>query len=77
MHEIYFLARHAPFWGIPFMILGLEFCYLFWLRKKKRTAFLYMMMFLIGALSTSFYYWVGGPEKSVSYLKKIHREYKH
>lgn len=74
MTEVYFLARHTPFWAVPLVILGGEFAYLFWLRKKKASAILCVMVALIGLLSTSFYIWAGGPEKSVKYLMKMHRE---
>jgi len=75
MHEIYFLARHAPFWGIPLVILGLEFAYLFWLKKRKRAAAIYFLLFVMGLSSTIFYFWAGGPERSVNIIKKIHRSY--
>jgi hypothetical protein len=74
MMEIYFLARHTPFWSIPLIILGGEFFYLFWLRKKKRAAFICLTVAMVGLISTTFYVWAGGPEKSVKFLKKMHRE---
>jgi hypothetical protein len=75
VQEVYFLARHVPFWAVPLIILGSEFAYLFWLRKKKATAVFCLMFTLIGALSISFYVWAGGPEKSVKILKKLHRDH--
>jgi hypothetical protein len=72
MQEIYFLARHTPFWAIPLMVLGLEFAYLFWLRKKKKIAYLCLMIALVGVFATGFYVWAGGPEKSVKIIKKMH-----
>jgi hypothetical protein len=76
MQEIYFLARHTPFWAIPLIVLGGEFAYLFWLRKKKASVALCLGLALVGALATSFYVWAGGPEKSVKVLKKLHRDHK-
>lgn len=76
MQEIYFLARHAPFWGVPLLILGAEFGYLFWLRKKKKSAFTCLLIAMIGLSATSFYVWAGGPEKSVKVIKKIQRDLK-
>jgi len=73
MQEIYFLARHTPFWAVPLIVLGGEFAYLFWLRKKKASVFLCLMIALVGVLSTGFYIWAGGPEKSVKVIKKMHR----
>ena len=75
MQEVYFLARHVPFWGIPLIILGAEFAYLFWLRKKKKSAGLCLMIALIGLFSIGFYVWAGGPEKSVKILKRVHRDF--
>jgi hypothetical protein len=76
MQEIYFLVRHAPFWGIPLLILGSEFAYMFWLRKKKKSAFIYLTLAIIGLSTSSFYFWAGGPEKSVKMVKKFYRDYK-
>jgi hypothetical protein len=74
IHDIYFLARHTPFWAVPLVVLGAEFGYMFWLKKKKKSAYFCAMLILIGALSTSFYIWAGGPEKSVKIIKKWHRD---
>jgi hypothetical protein len=76
MQEIYFLARHAPFWGVPLLILGLEFGYLFWLKKKKRSAMLGVLVALIGFSATVFYVWAGGPEKSVKVIKNLQKDLK-
>lgn len=74
MNEVYFFTRHIPFWGVPLLALGLEFGYLFWLRKKKKSATVCMIIALFGLVSIGFYYWAGGPEKSVKIIKKIHRD---
>lgn len=74
MNEVYFLARHTPFWAVPLLVLGCEFGYMFWLKKKKKSASFSLMIALIGFMSISFYVWAGGPEKSVSFLKKMHRD---
>lgn len=76
MQEIYFLARHVPFWAVPLMVLGAEFAYLFWLRKKKSTVVFCLIIAFIGFAAISFYVWAGGPEKSVKFIKKMHRDHK-
>ncbi len=76
MIEIYFLARHTPFWAIPFLVLGGEFGYLFWLKKKKKMAGICMGIAFIGLTCNVFYIWAGGPEKSVKVLKMMHRDNK-
>lgn len=73
MSELFFLARHTPFWAIPLLVLGAEFGYMFWLKKKKWSAFICLMLVLVGTLATGFYWWAGGPEKSVKQIRKIHR----
>ncbi|MBA2403570.1 MAG: hypothetical protein H0V66_02265 [Bdellovibrionales bacterium] len=76
MTELFFLARHTPFWAVPMLVLGGEFGYLFWLKKKKKTAIMCMMLALIGLSCNLFYIWAGGPEKSVKFIKKMHRDNK-
>jgi hypothetical protein len=73
MQQVYFFTRHIPFWAVPLLVLGAEFGYLFWLRKKKKSATLCLMLALVGLMATSFYVWAGGPEKSVKFIKKMHR----
>lgn len=73
MTEIYFLARHTPFWAVPLFVLGGEFGYLFWLKKKKATAMACLLIAFIGFASCCFYVWAGGPEKSVKKIMKMHR----
>jgi nicotinamide riboside transporter PnuC len=75
MQEVYFLARHVPFWGVPLIILGTEFAYLFWLKQKKTSVVLCLMIALMGFLATGFYVWAGGPEKTVKIIKKMHRNH--
>jgi hypothetical protein len=75
MQELFFLARHTPFWAVPLMVLGGEFAYLFWLRKKRATVIFCLLLAFIGTFSTGFYIWAGGPERSVKILKKWHRDH--
>lgn len=74
MIEVFFIARHTPFWAVPLMILSAEFGYMFWLRKKKRSLGLCIFIFIIATSALSFYIWAGGPERSVKVIKKLHRE---
>lgn len=76
MTELFFLARHTPFWAVPMLVLGAEFGYLFWLKKKKKTATLCLMLAMIGLSCNVFYIWAGGPEKSVKFIKAVHRNNK-
>jgi hypothetical protein len=76
MVEFYFLVRHIPWWAVPLIIIGGEFAYFFWLKKKRKSVYFFVLMALVGFLSISFYVWAGGPNKAVKILKKMHRDYK-
>lgn len=69
MQEVYFLARHIPFWAVPLIVLGLEFAYMFWLKKKKFSVTFCLILAFIGLSAIFFYIWAGGPEKSVKKIK--------
>ena len=75
MDEVYFLVRYTPFWSIPLLLGSLEFAYIFWLRKKKKFIAGCLIIAFISFLVTVYYYWAGGPEKSVKYLAKFIRYY--
>ncbi len=75
MTEIYFLIRHTPFWAIPMIILGAEFGYLFWLRKKKRSAMMCLFIAMIGFMATTYYVWAGGPERAVKIFIQTQRSF--
>jgi drug/metabolite transporter superfamily protein YnfA len=75
MDEIYFLTRYIPFWAVPLLLIGGEFAYLFWVRKKKKWVTLCTMLAIISFCSLIYYWWAGGPEKSVQFLMKIVRFY--
>lgn len=46
---------------------------MFWLKKKKWSAIICVLIALVGTSSTAFYIWAGGPEKSVKQIRKIQR----
>lgn len=71
--EFYFIMRHTPFWAIPMLVIGAEFAYVFWLRKKKTNAKICLLLVLFSLVSLSWYYYAGGPEKSVRKFIKWHR----
>lgn len=75
MQELYFLARHTPFWAVPLIVIGAEFGYIFWLKKKKGSVLICLSISFIGAIAVAYYVWAGGPEKSVKLLKNINIKY--
>ncbi len=68
LDEIYFLARYTPFWAIPVFLIGGEFCYIFWTRKKMKLAFFSGFLSLTSFICAIGYYVAGGPEKTVDKL---------
>ena len=75
MTIIYFFVRYTPFWAIPLMLLGAEFTYIMWLRKKKRWVTFWSTLVVISIFSTGYYYWAGGPEKAVRKVMKLNHYY--
>ncbi|MBJ00684.1 MAG: hypothetical protein CME67_05580 [Halobacteriovoraceae bacterium] len=75
MDEIYFLVRYTPFWAVPLLLIGGEFAYLFWLRRKQKLTMLCLSFAAFGLCALVYYYWAGGPEKSVKYFMEFVRFY--
>ena len=75
MDQIYFLTRYTPFWAVPLLMIGGEFAYLFWVRKKKMWMLLCVASLTVSFVALIYYFWAGGPEKSVQYLMKLVRFY--
>ena len=76
MAEIYFIVRYTPFWAIPLLMISMEFAYLFWVRKKKKLIAFCMTLATLSFSSLVFYYYIGGPEKSVRFLMEVVRYYR-
>ncbi len=68
---IYFLVRFTPFWSIPTFLIGGEFTYLYWVRKKKKKMMGFGIVTSFALVATVFYWIAGGPEKSVDLVKDI------
>tara|TARA_Y100000031_G_C8054933_1_gene307906 strand:- start:95 stop:328 length:234 start_codon:yes stop_codon:yes gene_type:complete len=71
MDMVYFLVRFTPFWSIPCLLIGLEFTYLYWIRKKKKKMMIFFTIVAFSAVMTVFYWVAGGPEKSVEVVKEL------
>lgn len=74
MDSIYFLIRYTPFWAIPTIIIAGEFSYIYWLKSRKTVVAFFLGLALISFCSIVFYYWNGGPEKSVQVFIKFMRK---
>jgi hypothetical protein len=72
---LYFLIRHTPFWAIPVIIISAEFCYVYWLRRKKIVYQTCILMASISIFALAYYYWAGGPEKAVRKLIVLLMDY--
>jgi hypothetical protein len=65
MEGIIFLIRHTPFWAIPAFIISAEAFYWFWSRDRKKFSSFFFGVMGVALAGLTFYYWAGGPEKSV------------
>ncbi|MBL7665775.1 MAG: hypothetical protein JNM93_11630 [Bacteriovoracaceae bacterium] len=70
---LYFIVRYTPFWSIPILVITTEYAYIFWLRNKKIPARILISLSIICTLFTAFYYWAGGPERSVRKVIEVIR----
>lgn len=75
MDKVYFLIRYTPFWAVPMFLLAGEFAYVAWIRKKKKWLTFCLFLLLFSVLSLLYYFWAGGPERSVQYAMKMVRFY--
>jgi len=71
MEMLYFLARYAPFWSIPGLMISGEFMYLFWMRKKKKKMMFCASIAMMCGVVSVLYFVAGGPERSVKKLIEI------
>jgi len=76
MDGIYFLIRHIPFWAIPIILISMEFAYVYWLKNKKKVYPFFLTVSGLCFLTIIYYYWAGGPEEAVSFLRQLLDTYK-
>lgn len=58
-----FMARYAPFWGVPTAILSAELCYIYWMRERRKFSIVFIAGIIFSIASVAGYYYFGGPEK--------------
>jgi hypothetical protein len=75
MDVFLFLARYAPFWGVPATIILAELCYMMWIRDKKKVSVVLLFLGVISSLSVAMYYYLGGPDKYVKAIIELFRYY--
>jgi len=75
MDVFYFIIRHTPFWSVPGFCISLEFAYLYWLKDRKKTTRSFLMIAFFCFISTCYYVYIGGPERSVNFLKEFYNNY--
>lgn len=71
MDVIQFFLRHTPFWAVPFMIIGAQFGYTFWLKDRRLPSFIFFAICGFGVLSIVYYMWAGGPEGTPRHFHKL------
>jgi hypothetical protein len=70
MDLFYFVIRHTPFWAIPFIYIGGQFGYLYWTKDYRKPALAFLCLAFLSLCTLSYYYWAGGPEKSVERIQQ-------
>ena len=70
MHYLFFLVRYIPFWAIPLLIIVGEVAYIYWLREAKRVCYGLLTICLFCIMAVGYYYWAGGPDRSVWLLQQ-------
>ena len=66
-----FFVKHTPFWAIATLIISGEFGYLYLLKNRRKVALLFAFASFVSLCALGFYYWHGGPEKSVEVIVKF------
>jgi len=73
MDVFYFILRYTPFWAVPLGLIGFEFAYVYWLKSYKKMSLANAFVCFVCILFLSYYYWAGGPDKSISTFKHLIR----
>lgn len=71
MDLIQFFLRHAPWWGVPCMIIGFQFGYTFWLKDRRTTAIGFFSVAAFGGLTILYYMWAGGPDATPKHFYNL------
>lgn len=71
MDIIYFLLKHTPFWAIPTIMISTEFGFIYWHKAYKGTFFFLVLLAFFSLVALVFYFWAGGPERSVQQFMEI------
>lgn len=71
MDLIQFFLRHAPWWGVPFMVIGGQFGYTFWLKDRRTYALAFFSIAGFGLLCIVYYMWAGGPEATPKHFYRL------
>lgn len=75
MDIIYFMARYAPFWGIPTFIIASQFSYIYWLKDRKKFCYFLIALSAFSGIWVLFYIWAGGSDLTPQMIEKIIRYY--
>ena len=62
---LYFIIRYIPFWAIPSIFIATPSAYIYWLKDVKKVSVGFALVSFISFLSTFFWVWAGGPDRSV------------
>lgn len=64
------MVRHTPFWGIPFLYIGLQFGYIYWVKEFRKISFAFLALGGLAFVSLCYYMVAGGPDHSVELIQQ-------
>ncbi|MCP4914276.1 MAG: hypothetical protein GY909_14280 [Oligoflexia bacterium] len=72
---IFFIVKYIPFWSVPSIMIGLQFGYIYWLKDVFHLAYAFYSLAGFSLLSIIYYIYAGSPEKAVSILDNMIRNF--
>ena len=72
---IFFVVKYIPFWSVPTIMIGLQFGYIYWLKDVYYLAYLFYGVAAVSVLSIIYYIYAGSPERAVSILDTMIRNF--
>ena len=69
MDIVYFLVRYTPWWGVPMLATFLYFSYIYRLKQKHYSSYVFAFGALMAMAFLVYYFYVGGPDRAVQIFK--------
>jgi len=68
------MLQYIPFWSIPILMICLQFSYIYWLKMRRTTAMIFVMIGGFSFVCLLYYFWAGSPIRSAQLIKEIINE---